>query len=182
VVKEHPNIAALDIMKEVGRVWQNIRKEELEYFKDKSKKDMDRYWKEHACFINEINHLRARKRSDLEDPMEIGEEPANEKLKEEVPISIDFAEDEEIKEPSFHRASIKRKPFEDWSPIFDDELPACTPLKDRLGFGNHGHTPGIGLTTPSTYHDEFLTSPSSRNYNAFLGGSQQLWGQAFPDS
>ena len=46
-------------MKEVGRVWQNISKEELEYFKDKSKKDMDRYWREHACFINEINNLRA---------------------------------------------------------------------------------------------------------------------------
>ena len=69
VVKEHPNIAALDIMKEVDRVWQNISKEELEYFKDKSKKDMDRYWKEHASFINEINNLRAKKRTDPDDPV-----------------------------------------------------------------------------------------------------------------
>lgn len=47
-------------MKEVGRIWQNISKDELDYFKEKSRKDMERYWKEHERFINEINDLRAK--------------------------------------------------------------------------------------------------------------------------
>jgi len=47
-------------MKEVGRIWQNITKEELDYFKDKSRIDMERYKKEHEKFITEINDLRAK--------------------------------------------------------------------------------------------------------------------------
>lgn len=43
VVKDHPNIPALDIMKEVGKIWQTISKEELDYFKKKSQEDMQRY-------------------------------------------------------------------------------------------------------------------------------------------
>jgi hypothetical protein len=54
-VRDNPNIAALDIMKEVGRIWQGITKHELEYFKEKSKVDMERYKKEHTNFITEIN-------------------------------------------------------------------------------------------------------------------------------
>jgi len=65
VVKDHPNIPALDIMKEVGRIWQNITKDELDYFKEKSRKDMERYLKEHEKFINEINDLRAKSKPDL---------------------------------------------------------------------------------------------------------------------
>ena len=47
-------------MKEVGRMWQNITKDELEYFKEKSRKDMLRYKREHEKFIQEINDLRAK--------------------------------------------------------------------------------------------------------------------------
>lgn len=47
-------------MKEVGRIWQNINKEDLDYFKEKSRRDMERYWREHERFINEINDLRAK--------------------------------------------------------------------------------------------------------------------------
>lgn len=47
-------------MKEVGRIWQNITKEELDYFKQKSKEDMQRYLQEHEKFINEINDMRAK--------------------------------------------------------------------------------------------------------------------------
>ncbi|TNV84007.1 hypothetical protein FGO68_gene15865 [Halteria grandinella] len=60
VVREFPNIPALDIMKEVGKMWQHISKEELDYFKEKSRRDMERYWSEHEVFINEINDLRAK--------------------------------------------------------------------------------------------------------------------------
>ena len=45
-------------MKEVGRIWQVITKEELEYFKEKSRKDMVRYKEEHSNFIRQINELR----------------------------------------------------------------------------------------------------------------------------
>jgi hypothetical protein len=57
-VRDNPNIASLDIMKEVGRIWQVINKEELDYFKEKAKVDMERYRKEHEQFISEINELR----------------------------------------------------------------------------------------------------------------------------
>lgn len=60
VVKDNPNIPSLDIMKEVGRIWQNITKEELDYFKGKSMIDMERFKKEHERFINEINELRSQ--------------------------------------------------------------------------------------------------------------------------
>ena len=63
-MRDNPNIPALDIMKEVGRIWQNIQKEELDYFKEKSRKDMDRYRREHERFINEINELRAKNKPD----------------------------------------------------------------------------------------------------------------------
>ena len=60
VVKDHPNIPALDIMKEVGRIWQNITKEELDFFKKMSQEDMQRYLQEHERFINEINDMRTK--------------------------------------------------------------------------------------------------------------------------
>ena len=63
-MRDNPNIAALDIMKEVGRIWQVITKNELDYFKEKSKVDMDRYRKEHTHFINQINEMRVKNTSD----------------------------------------------------------------------------------------------------------------------
>jgi hypothetical protein len=59
VVRDNPDIPSLDIMKEVGRIWQSITKDELEYFKDKARLDMERYKKEHESFITEINELRS---------------------------------------------------------------------------------------------------------------------------
>jgi hypothetical protein len=50
-------------MKEVGHIWQNITKEELEYFKEKSREDMQRYLREHEKFINEINDMRAKSKN-----------------------------------------------------------------------------------------------------------------------
>jgi len=50
-------------MKEVGRIWQNITKEDLDFFKQKSKEDMQRYLGEHEKFINEINDMRAKCKS-----------------------------------------------------------------------------------------------------------------------
>jgi hemerythrin len=64
---DNPNIPALDIMKEVGRIWQNITKEELDYFKEKAKKDMERHKREHERFIEEINELRAKNKPDKHD-------------------------------------------------------------------------------------------------------------------
>lgn len=140
-------------MKEVGRIWQNISKEELDYFKDKSRRDMDRYWSEHARFINQINDLRAQSKT------------------EGKPLFLE--EDEEVKEPSFHQSSVKRRAFDDWHPLFDEDLPATTPLKDVAP------APGMHLTTPSTYHDEFLASPRNHfaaAYQNTQSSSQPLWG------
>ena len=52
-------------MKEVGRIWQNITKEELDKFKEESRIDMERYKKEHERFITEINELRTQNSSDI---------------------------------------------------------------------------------------------------------------------
>jgi hypothetical protein len=71
VVKDNPDIPSLDIMKEVGRIWQNISKEELDYFKEKSKIDMERYKREHERFINEINELRSQ---NIAENQKIGKE------------------------------------------------------------------------------------------------------------
>ena len=63
-MRDHPHIPALDIMKEVGRIWQNIKKDELDFLKEKSRRDMDRYWREHEKFITEINTMRAQNKTD----------------------------------------------------------------------------------------------------------------------
>ena len=60
VVRDFPNIPPLDIMKEVGKIWQNITEEKLEYFKEQSRIDTERYREEHENFIREINNLRAQ--------------------------------------------------------------------------------------------------------------------------
>jgi hypothetical protein len=54
-------------MKEVGRIWQIISKDELEYFKDKSRVDMERFRKEHERFITEINDLRTLNFSEIKN-------------------------------------------------------------------------------------------------------------------
>ena len=59
-MRENPNIPSLDIMKEVGKIWQSINKEELQRFKVKSDADMERFKREHAKFITDINDLRAK--------------------------------------------------------------------------------------------------------------------------
>lgn len=65
-------------MKEVGRIWQGITKHELEYFKDKSKIDMERYKKEHTSFITEINQLRAKNSKENLQSQQIASSQQNE--------------------------------------------------------------------------------------------------------
>lgn len=73
-MRDNPDIPSLDIMKEVGRIWQNISKEELDYFKEKSKLDMERFKREHERFINEINELRSL---NIQENQKIGKENLN---------------------------------------------------------------------------------------------------------
>jgi len=61
VKKEFPGIPALDIMKEVGKKWSTIEKSDLQRFEELSKKDLERYQKEHASFIKKINDKRMNK-------------------------------------------------------------------------------------------------------------------------
>lgn len=46
-------------MKEVGRIWQVITKDELSHFEKQSREDLKRFKDEHRRFINQINDLRA---------------------------------------------------------------------------------------------------------------------------
>lgn len=79
VVRDNPNIASLDIMKEVGRIWQNIKKEELDYFKEKSRIDMERYKREHERFITEINQLRTISHNESKNSGKINKENEHQK-------------------------------------------------------------------------------------------------------
>ena len=64
MVRDNPHIQSLDIMKEVGRIWQGITKHELEHFKQQSEMDLERFKIEHKRFITEINDLRAENHPD----------------------------------------------------------------------------------------------------------------------
>lgn len=65
VVDSYPGIPALDVMKEVGRLWQCIPKADLDRFKEMSRVDMNRYTAEHKNFIEEINRCRASNHSQM---------------------------------------------------------------------------------------------------------------------
>jgi hypothetical protein len=46
-------------MKEVGRIWQTIGREDLQHFEKQSREDLKRFKDEHEKFITQINNLRA---------------------------------------------------------------------------------------------------------------------------
>jgi hypothetical protein len=58
VMETMPEIAPLDIMKEVGRRWGVIEEEELEKYKQLAMLDLQRYKREHQTFVEQINQQR----------------------------------------------------------------------------------------------------------------------------
>ena len=50
-----PHIRRLHIMKEVGRLWNQISENDLEKYKDMARNDLERFKSEHSCFVEKIN-------------------------------------------------------------------------------------------------------------------------------
>ena len=57
-----PDIAPLDIMKEVGKIWQNVKESDMKRYKQMAKADTVRYQEELEVFINMLNELRQTKK------------------------------------------------------------------------------------------------------------------------
>ena len=55
MVATHPNIPPLDVMKEVGRLWQVITKDHLRKFQILSADDHNRYQREYNHYMNELS-------------------------------------------------------------------------------------------------------------------------------
>ena len=58
MAREMPDIAPLDIMKEVGKIWQRQTENDLKRFRQMAKEDAVRYQTELERFINMLNTLR----------------------------------------------------------------------------------------------------------------------------
>ena len=57
---EMPHVPKKDIMLEVGKLWKEINKHpnQLRYYQELARKDLERFKFEHANFVNQINLLR----------------------------------------------------------------------------------------------------------------------------
>ena len=59
VAQQMPEIPPLDIMKEVGKIWQRQTENDLKRFRQQAKLDVLRYQAEMEKFIGMLNRLRA---------------------------------------------------------------------------------------------------------------------------
>lgn len=57
VTTEFPDMNALDVMKEVGRRWQSINKEDKAHFKQLADQDKDRFKKENQQYMRDLEKL-----------------------------------------------------------------------------------------------------------------------------
>ena len=59
IVEQHPELGALDIMKKVGQLWQQLLSKEngTKYFQDKADTDKMRYLKEQQAFYDEVEKI-----------------------------------------------------------------------------------------------------------------------------
>lgn len=57
VTQEYPDMNALDVMKEVGRRWQTITKEDKDYFQKLADKDKERFKKENQQYMKDLESL-----------------------------------------------------------------------------------------------------------------------------
>ena len=62
MVAAFPNIPPLDVMKEVGKSWQVITKEDLHRFQIKAAEDNARYQREYNEYLRELNSLKTQKK------------------------------------------------------------------------------------------------------------------------
>ena len=60
IVRDNPDMGALDIMKQVGYQWQGLTEKQRKYFQDKADVDKVRYLKEMKAFYDEIERIGNR--------------------------------------------------------------------------------------------------------------------------
>lgn len=72
VTQEFPDMNALDVMKEVGRRWQSITKEDKDYYQALADKDKERFKKENQKYMKELEQLDSKlKGTNKKKPIEI---------------------------------------------------------------------------------------------------------------
>lgn len=64
VTQEFPEMNALDVMKEVGRRWQNITPEDKNYYQNMANKDKERFKKENQQYMKELEQLDTKLKSE----------------------------------------------------------------------------------------------------------------------
>jgi uncharacterized protein (UPF0305 family) len=75
VTQEFPDMNALDVMKEVGRRWQAISKENKDYFQALADKDKERFKKENQQYLKDLEALDKQMKISKKDlPAGPGEE------------------------------------------------------------------------------------------------------------
>jgi len=57
VTQEFPDMNALDVMKEVGKRWQNITQEDKDYFQALADKDKERFKRENQQYMRDLETL-----------------------------------------------------------------------------------------------------------------------------
>jgi hypothetical protein len=70
VKEEMPQVPKKDIMQQVGKLWRelNEKPEELAYYQELARKDLERFKLEHAEFVSKINALRRKNLGEEEKP------------------------------------------------------------------------------------------------------------------
>jgi hypothetical protein len=67
VTKEFPDMGALDVMKEVGRRWQNITEIDKSRFQALADKDKERFKRENQIYLKELEKIRVEMEKKFED-------------------------------------------------------------------------------------------------------------------
>lgn len=57
VTQEYPDMNALDVMKEVGKRWQSIAKDDKDYYQKLADKDKERFKRENQQYMRDLETL-----------------------------------------------------------------------------------------------------------------------------
>lgn len=60
VTQEFPDMNALDVMKEVGRRWQNITPEDKNHYQELANRDKERFKRENQQYLKELDQLNTK--------------------------------------------------------------------------------------------------------------------------
>lgn len=74
VTQEFPDMNALDVMKEVGRRWQNITEDDKNYYQALADKDKERFKKENQQYMKELEQLDTKLKNAKNAVGEAGDE------------------------------------------------------------------------------------------------------------